>query len=90
MIKKLSGNYLDIGLLILRIGIGSMFIYHGAPKIFGGPQMWTNVGLMAMPGLGIKFAPAFWGFMAGFSEFAGGILIILGLFFRLACVLPLI
>jgi putative oxidoreductase len=80
----------DVGLLILRIGIGAMFIYHGAPKIFGGHQMWTNVGLIAMPGLGIKFAPAFWGFMAAFSEFAGGILIILGLFFRIACSLLLI
>ena len=83
-------KYKDTGLLVLRIGIGCMFIYHGFPKIFGGPQMWTNVGLMAMPGLGIKFAPAFWGFMAAFSEFAGGILIILGLFFRPACVLLLI
>lgn len=83
-------KYRDAGLLILRIGIGAMFIYHGAPKIFGGPQMWTNLGLIAMPGLGIKFAPAFWGFMAAFSEFAGGILIILGLFFRIACSLLLI
>lgn len=67
-----------------------MFIYHGFPKVFGGSQMWANVGMMAMPALGIKFAPAFWGFMAAFSEFAGGILIILGLFFRIACTLLLI
>jgi len=90
MVMTALNKYRDAGLLILRIGIGAMFVYHGAPKIFGGLQMWTNVGLMAMPGLGIKFAPAFWGFMAAFSEFAGGILIIFGLFFRLACSLLLI
>jgi putative oxidoreductase len=90
MMKKLSGSHVDIGLLLLRIDIGAMFIYHGLPKIFGGPQMWVKVGMMAMPGLGIKFAPAFWGFMAGISEFVGGILIIFGLFFRLACTLLLI
>ncbi len=90
MVTASLNKYRDVGLLLLRIGIGCMFIYHGAPKIFGGPQMWTNVGLMAMPGLGIKFAPAFWGFMAGFSELAGGILIIFGLFFRLTCTLLLI
>lgn len=90
MVTVALNKYRDAGLLILRIGIGCMFIYHGFPKIFGGPQMWTNVGLMAMPGLGIKFAPAFWGFMAGFSELVGGILIIFGLFFRIACALLLI
>lgn len=90
MVMSSLNKYRDIGLLILRIGIGCMFIYHGFPKIFGGPQMWTNLGLMAMPGLGIKFAPAFWGFMAGISEFVGGILIIFGLFFRIACALLLI
>ena len=35
-----------------------------------------------MSNLGITFLPGFWGFMAGFSEFFGAILIILGLFFR--------
>jgi len=90
MVMTALSKYRDAGLLILRIGIGCMFIYHGAPKILGGPQVWTNVGMMAMSGLGIKFAPAFWGFMAAFSEFAGGILVIFGLFFRIACSLLLI
>jgi putative oxidoreductase len=90
MVMPYLDKYRDTGLLILRIGIGCMFIYHGFPKIFGGPQMWEKVGLAAMPGLGIRFAPEFWGFMAGLSEMGGGILIILGLFFRLACIFPLL
>lgn len=76
----------DIGLLCLRIGLGTMFILHGAPKMFGGPEAWESVG-MAMATFGIKFAPVFWGFCAAFAEFIGGILIILGLFFRVACLL---
>ncbi len=40
-----------------------------------------------MASVGIKFVPVFWGFMASFSEFIGGICIILGLFFRPVCIL---
>lgn len=42
--------------------------------------MWTEVG-GAMQHLGIDFAPMFFGFMAGVTEFFGGIFLILGLFF---------
>ncbi|MBI5025786.1 MAG: DoxX family protein [Nitrospirae bacterium] len=86
MILKALTKYTDIGLLILRVGIGIMFLYHGAPKLFGGPEKWEKLG-MAMKYVGIDFAPVFWGFMAAFSEFFGGICIILGLFFRPACIL---
>ena len=63
-----------------------MYIFHGAPKMFGGPERWGKLGT-AMSNFGIDFLPAFWGFMAAFSEFFGGILLILGLFFRPACIL---
>ena len=84
-----SGRHIDLGLLLLRIGIGIMFMFHGAPKMFGGPEKWAKVG-EAMTHLGIDFAPMFWGFMAGFAEFFGGIFLILGLFFLPACFLLLI
>jgi len=57
-----------------------MFILHGYPKMFGGPEKWTEVG-GAMQYLGIDFAPMFFGFMAGVIEFFGGIFLIGGLFF---------
>ncbi len=66
-----------------------MFIFHGAPKMFGGPEKWEKLG-MAMKFVGIEFIPVFWGFMAGFSEFIGGVCIIFGLFFRPACMLLVI
>ncbi|MCH7760221.1 DoxX family protein [candidate division TA06 bacterium] len=89
MILRFLNKYRDIGLLILRIGLGSMFLFHGAPKCFGGPEKWERLGT-AMGNLGIHFIPVFWGFMAGFSEFFGGLCIILGLFFRPACILLLL
>jgi len=79
----------DLGLLILRIGLGAMFIIqHGGPKLFGGPERWVRVG-QAVGNFGIHILPGFWGFMAGLSEFGGGIALILGIFFRPAAALML-
>ncbi len=86
MILTALSKYKDFGLLFLRIGIGGMFIFHGAPKMFGGPERWERIGA-SMAIVGIEFVPVFWGFMASFSEFIGGICIILGLFFRPVCIL---
>lgn len=74
-------RYKHLGLLLLRIGIGIMFFFHGLPKLQGGTERWEKLGTN-MQLLGIDFAPAFWGFMAGFAEGVGGILLMLGLFFR--------
>ena len=78
------GKYRNVGFLILRFGIGTMFMYHGFGKLFGGPQVWKNIG-MATSYLGINFAPTVFGFLSGIAEFGGGICLILGLFFRPAC-----
>lgn len=86
MKKLLSPNSqaINFGLLIIRIVIGIMFVLHGEGKMFGGPEKWEKLG-GAMENLGIDFLPAFWGFMAAFAEFGGGILLVLGLLFRPAC-----
>ena len=86
MILSFLDKYRDMGLLILRVGMGAMFMVHGAPKLFGGPEVWGKVG-MAMGTVGITFLPAFWGFMAAVSEFVGGLFLILGFLTRPACVL---
>jgi len=85
----LSGKYTDFGLLLLRVGLGVLFILHGFPKLFGGPEMWGRVG-MAMQSIGIDFAPVFFGFMAAFAEFFGGILLIFGLYMMPALLLLII
>jgi putative oxidoreductase len=81
-----SYSYRDAGLLFLRFGVGLMFMTHGGPKLAGGPAWWREIG-KSMDMVGVHFLPTFWGFMAGFAEFGGGLLLILGLFFRPACLL---
>jgi putative oxidoreductase len=78
--------YRDMGLLILRFGLGLMFMTHGGPKLSGGPAYWKVIG-KSMHLLGVDWWPTFWGFMAGFAEFGGGLLLLLGLFSRPACLL---
>ncbi|MVN20216.1 DoxX family protein [Mucilaginibacter arboris] len=79
-------KYKNLGLLIIRLGLGVMFIYHGVPKLAGGPEHWEKIG-GSMNVIGINFAPAFWGFMAAITETFGGLLLIIGLVFRPVCLL---
>ncbi|WP_221929865.1 DoxX family membrane protein [Fodinibius sediminis] len=79
----------NIGLLLLRVGLGIMFMLHGYPKVFGGPEMWSQVG-SSLQSIGIGFAPMFFGFMAGIIEFFGGLFLLLGLFFVPSVLLLLI
>lgn len=82
MLSKFLNKHKDIGILLLRLSTGIGFVFvHGEGKIFGGPELWAKIG-SSMSNYGITFFPAFWGFMAGFAEFFGGILLILGLFTR--------
>lgn len=78
MLNKYSADY---GLLIIRVGIGILFLIFGWPKISGGPEMWKGIGA-SMANIHVTFAPTFWGFMAAFAEFGGGICLILGFLFR--------
>lgn len=81
-----SNESIKTAIFLIRVGFGIIFILHGFPKIAGGVDTWTWLGEnMGLVGLG--FAPAFWGFMAAIAEFAGGILLILGLLTRPAALL---
>jgi putative oxidoreductase len=82
-------KHTDIGILILRLGIGAMFLLHGAPKLLAGPDKWSQLGA-AMSSIGVTAVPAFWGLMASVSEFFGGICLILGAFTRGASFLLLL
>ncbi|GAB3825517.1 DoxX family protein [Hymenobacter jeollabukensis] len=77
-------RYADLGLLLLRLGLGVMMVVHGYPKLMGGPEKWTALG-GEMRHLGINFAPAAWGLAAAIAETIGGQLLALGLLFRWAC-----
>lgn len=79
---------LDEGLLLLRVGMGFMFISHGLPKLLGGPDRWEALG-QTMAHFGLNFAPTLWGLAAAISETVGGLLFALGLLFRPATALLL-
>lgn len=67
-------NYPDLGLLLIRIGLASVFIVHGWSKIQNLDQV---LGFFESMGLGI-----FWVFLVAYSEFLGGILMLAGVFVR--------
>lgn len=77
-----------LGLLIIRLGVGVIFIIHGWPKLMGGPDMWRGLG-STLGQFGIDFFPVFWGLMAALTEVVGGLLIAVGLWFRPAAFLLL-
>ncbi|MFB6247994.1 MAG: DoxX family protein [Salinibacter sp.] len=80
----------DLAVLVLRVGIGVSFVFvYGADKITGGPSTWIDLG-QNMAIFGVTFWPTFWGFMAALTEFGGGLLLMLGLFFRPALAFLLI
>lgn len=87
MIGDKFKTYPDLSLLVLRVFFGLyMAIGHGWGKITGGPEYWAKLGgVMGM--FGLDFLPAFWGFMAAFSEFAASLLVAIGLVTRPAALL---
>ncbi len=85
MILSSLERYRDFGLLLLRLGLGAMFVWHGAPKLTGGFETWTLLG-GAMANFGITAVPPLWGFLAAVSELGGGVCLILGIAMRPACV----
>lgn len=89
MRRRDTAPYHHIGILILRIGLGIMMMLHGYPKLFGGPEMWAELGT-ATQSIGIDFGPVFFGFIASITEFFGGLFLLLGLFFRPSLVLLIV
>ncbi len=63
----------DLGLAILRVVVGVIFIAHGAPKIFGGME--GTAGFLGSLGIPLPIVAAW---MIGLLEFLGGIALIAG------------
>jgi putative oxidoreductase len=87
----LSGleRHRDLGLLLLRVGIGAMFVVvHGWPKLAGGADDWRDLG-KAVDHVGIHGGYLWFGLASALAETLGGLLIALGLLTRWACV-PLV
>jgi putative oxidoreductase len=76
--RRLLPINLDLALLILRVVLGVIMIYHGWPKL-------TNLGgtIEGMSGMGVP-APALAAVFAMVAEFFGGLLILAGVFTDIA------
>src|SRR5210317_1506175 len=83
---NLNSYQKDLGLLILRVGIGVMFILHGIPKLMGGPEGWEGLAQFGLPFLPEGFMSIAFGFAAMATELVGGLLLALGKFHRIVCV----
>ncbi len=81
-ILYVKGKFLNTGLLLLRLGIGISFIFHGYPKLSATPEILGKLGEVVST-FGIDIGWTYFGLAAGIIEFVGGIFLILGLFFRL-------
>ena len=74
----------DIAMLVLRVGIGTVFVAHGLQKAlgwWGGPGWEGFKGFIAY--MGLK-PPLFWASISLVAELGGGIALILGLLVPLA------
>ncbi len=79
MCKKCSWCNVDTGILILRIGVGFIFIMAGWEKV---SNLEGTVAAFATMG----FSP-FWTYVASFTELLGGIAVLLGIYTKDASVL---
>lgn len=69
-----------LALLLLRLGLGVIFIYHGYPKLFSH----MHQTMQEFPRIGF---PSYFALISGVVELFGGWLLILGLFTRVSALL---
>jgi putative oxidoreductase len=82
-------KYRETGLLLIRVSIGLIFIILIAPVLWSGQGRWEDFG-SAMRHLDFHAHYKFWGFFGALAGCAGGVLMILGLFFRVGVLLALV
>ena len=73
---------IDWAILVLRLGLGIMFMAHGLQKsfaLFGGPGIGGFSEMLSW--LGFKQS-VFWAYLAAYTELIGGLFVTIGLFTR--------
>lgn len=88
MRMQFLAKYRETGLLIMRLGLGVLFIILTGPVLLGGHTRWSNFG-SGIRNLGLHNHLQIWGFIGALLGCAGGALMIFGLFFRLGVLFTL-
>jgi len=88
-VLKFLGKYSETGLLLLRASIGLIFILVCAPVLFAGQHRWAQFGT-AMRVFNFRSHLEWCGFFGALAASVGGILIVLGLAFRLGILLAFV
>jgi putative oxidoreductase len=83
------GKYRETGLLLMRASLGLVFIYLIAPVLWNGPGSWEHFGSV-MRHLDFHAHYRFWGFLGALLGCVGGVLMVLGLFFRVGVLCTLV
>jgi putative oxidoreductase len=89
MSPKLQAPLTDLGLLLMRVMIGVVFIFHGSQKLFGawgGSGMTDFADMLGIQGIPVPQVSAY---LAAIAELGCGTALLLGLATRLV-VIPLI
>lgn len=79
MLTNLGNKFQPLGVTLLRLAVGVVFMYHGSVKVMALHQWTQNFAHMGFPGWVAYFI--------GPLELVGGILLILGVFTRLFALL---
>ena len=89
MLPKMTFTYPELSNLLLRVSVGTVFIYHGAQKLFGA---FGGPGISGFTQFMIKLQipyPSLSAWLTAFTEFFGGMALAFGIFPRWVA-LPLV
>ena len=75
----------QLGLAVIRISLGVVFLMFGYKKLISGSANITHIG-SAMSLFGITRGYIFWGYLAALTELAGGLSFIIGFCTRIASI----
>ena len=86
---KFLGKYNEMGLLLLRVSLGVLFLYLTVPVLTSGARAIAHFG-SGIRVLGLHSHFQLWGTVGALTVCVGAILMIFGLFFRIGILLVLV